>query len=105
MWTPAGTRLIDWGTVRLAPPERDLWMLTSAFTTLVGGDPGPADDEVLARYTEAGGRPVSAAGIALYRQWWILADVAAFADDLRRPHGDGEDAAAALTCLAGYLQG
>ena len=49
-------------------------------------------------------RSVKPAGIALYRQWWALADVAAFTDDLRRPHGDGEDAAAALTYLAGYLE-
>jgi hypothetical protein len=29
--TPAGPELIDGDTVRLAPPERDLWMLTSAM--------------------------------------------------------------------------
>jgi Ser/Thr protein kinase RdoA (MazF antagonist) len=104
MGTPAGTRLIDWGTVQLAPPERDLWMLTSAFTSLVGPGDGGDDNEVLARYTEAGGRPVTPAGIALYRQWWVLADVAAFVDDLRRPHGDGADAAAALTYLTGYFE-
>ena len=106
MRTPGGLRLIDWGTVQLAPPERDLWMLTSAFATLVGAtrSGGGDDDEVLARYAEAGGGPVAPAGIALYRQWWILADVAAYTDDLRRPHGDGADAAAALTYLAGYLK-
>jgi spectinomycin phosphotransferase len=104
MWTADGARLIDWGTVQLAPPERDLWMLTSAFTGLIGEGETGGDEEVLARYTEAGGGPVTPAGVALYRQWWALADVAAFTDDLRRPHGDGEDAAAALTYLAGYLE-
>ncbi|WP_233624513.1 hypothetical protein [Actinoplanes sp. ATCC 53533] len=61
------------------------------------------DEEVLARYAEAGGHTVTPAGIALHRQWWALADVAVYVDDLRRPHGDGEDAAAALTYLTGYL--
>lgn len=93
--TPAGLRLIDWGTAQLAPPERDLWLLTE------GAD--RTDDEVFALYAAAGGQPVDPAGIVLYRQWWALADVAAFVDDLRRPHGDGEDAAAALTCLASYF--
>jgi spectinomycin phosphotransferase len=46
---------------------------------------------------------IAPAGIALYRRWWALADVAAYVDDLRRPHHDGGDAAAALTYLAGYL--
>jgi spectinomycin phosphotransferase len=29
MWTDAGPLLIDWDTVALAPPERDLWMVLS----------------------------------------------------------------------------
>ena len=107
MRTPDGLRLIDWGTAQLAPPERDLWMLTSAFADLAGDggsrSPAESDAEVLARYTEAGGGPVTSAGLALYRQWWVLADIAAYTDDLRRPHGDGEDAAAALHYLAGNL--
>lgn len=102
--TSAGMRLIDWTTVQIAPPERDLWMLTTAFTSMIGADSAGVDDEVSARYTDAAGRRVTPAGIALYRRWWALADVAAFTDDLRRPHGDGEDAAAALTYLTGYLE-
>lgn len=102
--TPGGMRLIDWGTVQIAPPERDLWMLTTAFTSMICADPVGVDDEVLARYTRAAGHTAMPAGIALYRRWWTLADVAAFIDDLRRPHSDGEDAAAALTYLTGYLE-
>jgi Ser/Thr protein kinase RdoA (MazF antagonist) len=102
--TPAGLRLIDWGTVQIAPPERDLWMLTSAFTDLLGEEPVGVDKDVFAGYTDATGHPVSPAGIALYRRWWELADVAAYVDDLRGPHGDGEDPAAALTYLSGYLR-
>jgi hypothetical protein len=82
-------------------------MLTSAFADLAGEGASrsraESDEEVLARYTEAGGGPVTSAGIALYRQWWVLADIAAYTDDLRRPHGDGEDAAAALHYLVGNL--
>jgi spectinomycin phosphotransferase len=102
--TSRGLRLIDWTTVQMGPPERDLWMLTTAFTSMIGADPVEADDEVLTGYVKAAGLSVTAAGIALYRRWWALADVAAFADDLRRPHGDGEDPAAALTYLSGYLE-
>ncbi len=99
--TGAGLRLIDWTTVRIAPPERDLWMLTRAFTDLLGAEP-PAFD-ALAHYTAATGRAVSVEGVALYQRWWVLADVAAFTADLRNPHSDGEDAAAALVYLAGYF--
>jgi spectinomycin phosphotransferase len=85
IWTPDGLRLIDWDTVQIAPPERDLWMV--------------ADEQSLARYD----KPVSTAGLALYRLWWKLADVAAYVDDLRRPHRAGGDAEAALAELNGYL--
>ncbi|TDB79703.1 phosphotransferase [Micromonospora sp. KC721] len=102
--TPRGPRLLDWATVQIAPPERDLWLLTTAFASLIGVGQAGDDDEVLARYAQATGRSVHPAGIALFRRWWALADVAAFIDDLRRPHGDGEDPAAALACLTGYLE-
>ncbi len=92
LWTTAGPRLIDWGTAQLAPPERDLWMLTTAFTDMLGED--PVDD----------GPTVDPVAVALYRRWWELADVAAFLDDLRRPHTDSADAAAALRLLTGYLE-
>ncbi|MER5428574.1 phosphotransferase [Streptomyces sp. NPDC002588] len=104
MRTPAGLWLIDWGTVRIAPPERDLWMLTTALADLLGEERAGGENEVLARYTRATGRIATPAGIALYRMWWTLADIAVFADELRRPHGTGEDIALALTCLTGYLQ-
>ncbi|WP_405151120.1 aminoglycoside phosphotransferase family protein [Sphaerisporangium sp. NBC_01403] len=88
----AGLRLVDWDTVQVAPPERDLWM--------VAGDSGG----VPAAYTRATGRPVHPAGLALYRLWWDLADIAIFVDELRRPHGTGEDITASWTYLKGYLE-
>jgi len=47
--------LIDWDTVGLAPPERDLWMVA----TETGAE--------LQRYTELTGRPVDIAAMELYR--------------------------------------
>ncbi|MCU7722428.1 aminoglycoside phosphotransferase family protein [Actinoplanes sp. KI2] len=97
--TATGKLLIDWDTVRLAPPERDLWHLTD--------DPfaeaGPADDPALTRYAEATGHRISAAALSFYRLTWILADIACFAADLRAPHTEGGDAEEALAELHGYL--
>lgn len=103
MRTPAGLRLIDWGTVQIAPPERDLWMLTPALARMLGKDP-VGDDDVLVPYTRATGRTVTRAGLDLYPLWWRLADIAIFVDELRRPHGTGEDITASLNYLTGYLE-
>ena len=66
--------LIDWDTVGLAPPERDLWSLATE-----------TGDE-LRRYTELTGRPVDSAAIELYRVRWDLDDLSCFVRDLRAPH-------------------
>ena len=66
--------LIDWDTVGLAPPERDLWMVA----TESGAE--------LQRYTELTGRPVDLAAIELYRLRWALDDLSCFVRDLRAPH-------------------
>ncbi|NYF55885.1 phosphotransferase enzyme family protein [Micromonospora purpureochromogenes] len=104
MWTPDGLRLIDWDTVRIAPAERDLWMLTGALARMVGEDPVGDDEEILARYARATGRTVTPAVLDLYPLWWKLADIAVYVDALRRPHGTGEDITASLTYLTGYLE-
>lgn len=72
----AGGRLllVDWDTVALAPPERDLWMLDTA---------GGAER---ARYAEASGRPVHDAAIRLYRLRWQLDDIATFLSWFRSAH-------------------
>jgi len=69
-----GIMLIDWDTVALAPPERDLWMVATE-----------TGDE-LRRYTELTGRPVDATALELYRLRWALDDVSCFVRDLRAPH-------------------
>ena len=68
--------LVDWDTVALAPPERDLWML---------------------------GSDTEAAGNAYFRLRWALADIASFTDMLRSPHRDGEDTTSAFDSLTSYL--
>ena len=67
--------LIDWDTVALAPPERDLWMVA----TETGDD--------LRLYTELTGRPVDPTALELYRLRWALDDISCFVRDLRAPHG------------------
>jgi len=69
-----GLMLIDWDTVALAPPERDLWMVATE-----------TGDE-LRRYTELTGRPVDATALELYRLRWALDDLSCFVRDLRAPH-------------------
>jgi len=73
---PAGTglALIDWDTVALAPPERDLWSVATE-----------SGDE-LRRYTELTGRPVDPAVLEFYRLRWALDDLSCFVRDLRAPH-------------------
>ena len=66
--------LVDWDTVGLAPPERDLWSVATA-----------SGDEVR-RYTELTGRPVDPAALEFYRLRWALDDLSCFLRDLRAPH-------------------
>jgi spectinomycin phosphotransferase/16S rRNA (guanine(1405)-N(7))-methyltransferase len=82
MLTSDGWRLIDWDTVVVAEPERDLWSL----------DPG--DESVLTRYGEATGVRPLAPALELYRIRWDLADIAVDAGRFRSPHqGTADDEA------------
>jgi spectinomycin phosphotransferase len=72
--TGQGLRLIDWDTVALALPERDLWML----------DDGSAD--ALAPYVEVTGRTVNETAVSFFKLAWTLSDIASFADMFRSPH-------------------
>ena len=72
--TDQGLRLIDWDTVALAVPERDLWML----------DDGSPD--AFAPYEQAMGRTVSDTAVRFYRLAWTLSDIASFAHMFRKPH-------------------
>jgi spectinomycin phosphotransferase len=79
--------LIDWDTVALGPPERDLWMV------LQGSD-GDADAYVLA----TGHRPDPDA-MDYFGLLWDLKGIAAFLQTLRAPHQDDEDTQYALEGL------
>jgi spectinomycin phosphotransferase len=87
----ADTYLIDWDTVGLAPPERDLWMLAD-------GAPHAFD-----RYQTSTGRDVDPDAVELYRLTWTLADIAAYSSQLRAPHEDTADTEKAWAALTHYL--
>ncbi len=82
------TLLIDWDTVGLAPPERDLWWVVS-----------DRECEEARRYTRATGRPADSAALALYRLRWALDDLSIFVHRLRSEHSRTADAEHALRAL------
>jgi len=72
--------LIDWDTVGLALPERDLWSVADA-------DSREAD-----RYAELTGRHVNTALMRMYRMRWSLEEITLSLSELRGPHDHNEDA-------------
>jgi spectinomycin phosphotransferase len=75
--TSGGPVLVDWDTVALAPPERDLWML--------------AGDGMAELYAERSGVTVNDAALDYFRLSWDLKDLAEYLNVLRAPHTDNED--------------
>jgi spectinomycin phosphotransferase len=82
--------LIDWDTVALAPPERDLWMLNGSQSSL-------------ACYRESSGRAIDEGGLSYYRLAWALTDLALFTGVLRAPHERNADTAKAFQGVTGTL--
>jgi hypothetical protein len=74
MITNAGPMLVDWDTVQLAPPARDLWMTGSA-------------DE----YTRITGRDLPHDQMRFYRLRWDLKDLCTYASCLTGPHHRNAD--------------
>ena len=70
--------LVDWDTVSLAPPERDLWLVVES-----------ADDAAV--YADAAGREVDNDAIEFFRLTWDLKDLAEYLKLLRLPHGENDD--------------
>ena len=68
--------LVDWDTVLIAPPERDLWLL----------DPG--DGSIPDAYRQATGRVVMPSMLDLYRLTWELSDLASCVARFRQGHAD-----------------
>lgn len=71
--TADGLVLVDWDTVALAPPERDLWWLRA-----------DAADEPA--YLDATGHRADPVAMSYFRLAWDLEDAAAFTSVLRAPH-------------------
>jgi spectinomycin phosphotransferase len=69
-------RLLDWDTVGLAPPERDLWWLAS----------GAGTTDAFADYWTASGVRVNPAALRLYRLRWLLDDLVFCVRTLWAPH-------------------
>ncbi len=92
MTTPGGLALVDWDTVLLAPPERDLWDMA--------GD----DGSLLGHYTRATGIQIDPEALALYRLWFDLAEISEYLTLFRAPHGDTADAAEAWENLRHFLR-
>ena len=75
MRTADGCVLVDWDTVALAPPERDLWMVaaeTAPYARVTGHEPDPV-------------------AIDYFRLTWDLKDLAEYLNTFRSPHGRNED--------------
>jgi spectinomycin phosphotransferase/16S rRNA (guanine(1405)-N(7))-methyltransferase len=87
MVTPKGWVIVDWDTVLVAPPERDLWRLAQG-----GGS-------VLRAYADATGTAPNEWLVDLYGLRWDLAEIASFAAEFRKPHEDTEDSRKALDIL------
>lgn len=91
--TARGLRLVDWDTVALAPPERDLWMLTDV-------EPGIAE-----RYADLTGTVLDDDLLAAYRTLWALADIASYGAQLSAVHDGNADDHHALAAIGRILDG
>ncbi|MFN0282898.1 MAG: phosphotransferase [Kineosporiaceae bacterium] len=89
--TDTGVVLIDWDTLLVAPPERDLWALHQE------------DPEVLDVYRALTGRSVDADTLHLYRLRWDLTEVCLSVTQFRGPHGRSEDTEEAWNLLRHHL--
>jgi spectinomycin phosphotransferase len=72
--------LIDWDTVAMAPPERDVCLIA-----------GTGDDGVVDRYQQATGRALDSEVLTLYRLRWYLDDLVSTISMFRHSHDDTSD--------------
>ncbi len=91
LWCGGRPLLVDWDTVGLAVPERDLWLVTD-------------DPDELARYARTSGHEPDRALLDLYRLRWDLQDVIEFVDWFRAPHRGGPDTAQAWQDLVRVVE-
>jgi spectinomycin phosphotransferase len=91
--TSAGLVLVDWDTVAVARPERDLWMIAGV------------DASAVTRYRSLTGLAIDHDALSAYRLLWALTDIAAFTVELRGEHCDDVDTRRALVGLRSILGG
>lgn len=90
--TPAGPVLVDWDSVLLAAPERDLWDLAQH------------DRSVLPAYSAASGIATDEHALAFYRMWYDLFEIAGYLRLFRQRHDDTADTAESWQNLVEFLQ-
>jgi spectinomycin phosphotransferase len=94
--TGAGLTLVDWDTVALARPERDLWMIAGM---------GDGSGSLVALYRELTGSVLDPEVLVAYGRLWALTDLAASTHRLRHEHRPGADADRALAVVRSILAG
>lgn len=92
MRTAGGLVLVDWDTVLLAPPERDLWHLADD------------DESILDAYAGASGVEIDREALSLYRLWWDLSEISGYLSLFAGPHGESADSAESWQELNRYLR-
>ncbi len=90
--TADGLVLIDWDTVLVAPPERDLW-------DLAGDEPSLLD-----YYTATTGTGIDHGALSLYRLWYDLAEVGEYLRLFQSPHNDTADTQESWRNLQHFLR-
>lgn len=90
--TAGGFVFVDWESVLLAPPERDLWGLAEA------------DASVLADYSALTGTVIDQDALRLYRLWYDLAEISGYIGWFSDSHGDTADTAEAWRNLQYFLR-
>jgi len=94
--TTAGLTLVDWDTVALARPERDLWMIAGM---------GDGSGLLVALYQEQAGITLDPEVLVAYGRLWALTDLAACTRQLRYGHQRGADTDRALAAIRSILAG
>jgi hypothetical protein len=87
--TAEGAVLVDWDTVEMARPERDLWIVVDRLGGIHRGDRAG----MLHAYADGTGHRADEAALAFYALRWDLADIAVYLELLRAPHQASEDVA------------
>jgi len=80
--------LIDWDTVAMAPPERDVSLIATNRSATRGDS---TRDDGIDRYEQITGQALDPAVISLYRLRWYLDDLASAVRLFRSQHRDSAD--------------